>query len=505
MNYLKRLLLLTALLTFVGAHAFALTRYPVPSCDEAHYANVGLVFLETGRFGDDMLGKDNLQANNLPWVGRLPAINLALLFHFFGVSLFVARLFSFVGFVVAALGVNWAETNAFGRTTGRVGAVFFVLTWITFMHSHNGRPDIWIAAGGILSFACLLQTVRSAQAKWAALAGLLPVVTMDFHLNGAHFLVASGIILTFWAARRRAWRCWLAFVATVVGGLIVWYIGHYLINPFPSNFLAAYATRTMGISSAQKILNLIDWWWRQYWVGTRYELLPQGAYFAVGVIALLIRRETAGRILVLYIALSALSFGLILQVQADYYRIVWMPLVALVAAAGVQTIAENIRRRWPLNARWSSLLPAALAAPLLAIYLLSDAYLLYKFRDVSYEGMISRFEAVIPAGSRVAAEATWWYGLGSKYEFLDNILFYEGTRRLGSQTMEEGLIGVLKKGQFDYVIYDGRIGCNRDPSPASLALDRVLPEQCSAILTIEDKWFGEQTVYRCSGSAAHSP
>ena len=214
---------------------------------------------------------------------------------------------------------------------------------------------------------------------------------------------------------------------------------------------------------------------------------------------LAIRREFKGRMLVAYIILSALSFGLVAPVQEDWYRVLWMPLLCLAAAEGVRVVAEKLSNWRQLDARWQSILPVVLAAPLLGAYLLGDAYLLYKFRDVNYEGVAAQFRAYIPPGSRVAAASAWWYGLDERREFLGDALFDEGTRQVRPEDIHASVAGVLEKWKFDYVIYDGRIDCYTGVTPSSIELQRVLDEQCVAVATISDKWFGENVIYRCEG------
>ncbi len=487
---------------FLLTHLVTLARYPVADCDEAHYSNVASVFLERGVFGNDLTGMDRPIAQNSTGVGRLFALGAAFFFRWLGVSLFSARLFSLAGYLATIALLYFAGRSVFHPTTGLLAAALFALSWIALLHGHSGRPDIWPAAGGVFTFFLLYLAVSRKRIGWAGAAGLVAALTLELHLNGIHFLAASAAIAMAWGLRRRAWAWLCAYGSGVACGLFIWFFGHYVMSPVPTAMVQELAATTVQLSMAGKLTGLVDWWWRQYWVGTNYESLLQGLYFGLGLGTLVIRRESKGRMLIAYIILSALSFALVVLVQEDWYRTLWMPLLCLAAAEGVRVAAEKLSGWRQLDARWQSILPLVLAAPLMAGYLLGDAHLLYKFRDVNYDNVVAQFEDHIPGGSRVAAEATWWYGLSEQREFLDDILFDEETRRVDPENLHAALAGVLEKWKFDYVIYDGLIACYTDIIPAAVELERVLDERCVPVASISDKWFGENTVYRCGQSTA---
>ncbi|HLB47441.1 MAG TPA: glycosyltransferase family 39 protein [Anaerolineales bacterium] len=455
------------------------------------------VFLERGVFGNNLTGEDRPIAQNSGGAGRLFALGVALFFRWLGISLFSARLFSLLGYLAAIALLYVTGRKLFHPTTGLLAAAFFGLSWIALLHGHSGRPDIWVATGGVLLLLALWRTVVNPGFWSAALTGLAGVLIIDFHLNGVHFLAAASIILALWSLKTRKINLWIPFGLGLGLGALFWIVGHLYVGANTASGLVDVAENVAQIPLATKFLRLLDWWWRQYWVGTRYESLLQGLCFGLGLALLAIRRERGDRILLAYILLSALSFAMIRDVQEDWYRILWMPLVALVTAEGVRLIAGKLHDWRRIDERWRPALPFVLAMPLLSAYLLGDAYLLYKFRDVSYDNVVTQFEAHIPAGSRVAAEATWWYGLGSRHEFLDDILFFEETYRMDTPQLQAGLEATLRKWRFDYVIYDGRIACFSDVTPAAIELKRMLDERCTVAAIVNDKWFGQNVVYHC--------
>ncbi len=483
-----------------GLHALTLTHYSLASCDEAHYSNVGAVFLERGVFGNDLTGTDRPIYQNSTGVGRIFAIGLALVYRLLGVSLFSTRLFSLAGYFLAIV-LTYFSGRIFHPTTGKYAAALFALSWIAVLHSHSGRPDIWTAAGSLILLLASANAFAKPSVLSAAMMGLAGGLILDLHLNGIHFLAASGVIFLVWSVRSRKFNLWIPYGLGVGVGLFIWVWGHVLVGTSNNSGLISWSQTATQTPLISKLLDLIDWWWRQYWVGTRYESLLQGVFFALGVAALLLKRQLRGLALLAYIAISTLSFGYINFVKPDYYRVVWMPLVALVMAEGIRVVADKLRNvDWFQSrfGRWESFLPFALAAPLFVAYLLGDAYLLYKFRDVDYEAVAARFEKYIPVGSRVAAEATWWYGLGSQYKLIDDVVFEEAARQTKPQDMNAAVAHTLEQWKFDYVIYDGRLACYSDVTPAALDLKEVLDARCERVAVVDDEWFGNNAVYRCS-------
>jgi hypothetical protein len=498
--YLRSSIIAGLILAVMVVQLVTLERYPIPSCDEAHYGNVSAVLLETGFFGDNLAGDDSPVARNLPEAGRLSVLGVAFFYKIFGVSLFAARLFSLVGYAGTAILVYLTGRAVFQRVTGILAVLIFGLSWLAIQHSHSGRPDIWVAFSSIGVFFLLQTAMEKRRTLFAGLAGLTAGLALEFHLNSIHFLIAAGIVGVVWAVKYRQPKWLMAFGMGAACGVGLWFLNHYVLTPsanMTTEMFAFQGVKTAQTSFIAKMSSLVAWWWRQYFVGTQYEMLVPGLYFGLGAIVLLIRRELYGRLLVLYVTISAISSGMLNPALADYYRILWIPALSLISAEALRTLATI--GSGPVGAdslKWKPKALLALAAPLLVLYLIGDIYLLYKFRNVDYTGMVQQFRSHISPGTLVASEATWWFGLTATNRVSDDIRIERETMGVDHSHLESAIAKVLRDKQYDYVIYDGQIACYSD-NPSSAILRQVLDQECRAVATIEDPWFGANTIYAC--------
>ena len=134
------------LIVAVAINLAGLTRYPYPHTDEVIFSNISYNFIRHGRFALDIMGSlAGLERNHLT-IGRLYHMGQGALFAVLGVSLFTVRLYSFIGFVVAAGFVYLAGRKLYGERVGLLSVAAFVASMNVFWASHWARPEMWVVA-----------------------------------------------------------------------------------------------------------------------------------------------------------------------------------------------------------------------------------------------------------------------------------------------------------------------------------------------------------------------
>lgn len=150
--HLDKLILLLSIVSGVLVMA-SLTAYPLPGCDEATCAGSAVSLMQDGRVALQSwgIGEPVERDLNALLFGRTYAAGLALLFTVFGRSLFVARLFSLLGWLCACSLMYRLAHRVLDQPTIALLAILIFATSVKAVYvAHFARPESWLAAAILL-------------------------------------------------------------------------------------------------------------------------------------------------------------------------------------------------------------------------------------------------------------------------------------------------------------------------------------------------------------------
>jgi hypothetical protein len=484
-------------LAWLVVHLLTLTRYPILTCDEAFYSQVGTLLVGLPRGHAAPLISPGFIASLLPY-GRINLAGIGLVQLALGIDPFSVRLWGLIGWIAAIAGTYWTgrRLNLGGFAAG--AAALMAVAWLPMFYGHNARPHIWTAAIGVGSLGLLKAALDDPRPGRLVAVTLFPALMLDLHLNSAHFLIASALIASWLLIRRRQVRHigWLA-----LGGLLALplLIGARFV-PSPQAMLDVLRSRhplavvevysleaspgvgEMGadaflLALPQRLIAFFPWWVRNYVYPPTYEGLGQAVLFLAGLGIAPFSQNAHHRLLAAYYGVSAASFAALVTFKWETYSVVWVPLLVLLAAAGMQWLDVQLPR---LRAGY-----AALGLALL-MYLAGDGVLLRQPRSESLLAARDRVADVIRPGDVVMADLTWWLVL-PQARLVDEHYEIDGLLPVPRHELYPGGPGalarsvVLSEPGVDYLLSDDLLGCVDSPTEGSRALAAVARELCTPV------------------------
>lgn len=522
MSSKSKALTLLALLIALGLQRLTLTGYPPPHCDETHYSSAGWAAITAGEFGSPVHGPVYGLNKNFVAMGRLYLLGVGIALKSFGLSLTSARLFSLLGWLAAVAATYGLGLRLYDRRTAIWGACLFGLSWKAFAAAHFARPEIWLAAGSAATLGWLV-VPRPRRAVEVIGIGLGAALLLEIHSNGLFFLAAFGLVAAYqWLILGRRLDLLLGFLGGVGLGLGIWAGLHLLPDPTLAWHQLRVAYTRMGLTPDSVNLRsaaegLVLWVGEGFWQGNRGWDAVEGTAFLVGIGYALYRRSRADVVALLVLAASLASFALFAAQKSGAYRVVWAPLLWLMAVEGLCRLIEGlaVRLKLPLPIAGAQ---ALLFVPILALYLAGSAWLVWQFRGGRIAEATERLRAVIPAGVTVLGDPVWWFGLSPQNPYISDyyLAVYaswvsppQGRVRPQDELTQVQVAEAMHRVNAQYVILDPLLHCMlTEPYPPNLAYREYVTRNCELVGEVAGGWYGqpwartyplgtESQVYRC--------
>ncbi len=517
------------LLLWLAINLLTLLRYPLLTCDEAFYSMAGdrLVGALLGVHRPVLL--PTYYPALLPY-GRINLLGIGLYGLLFGQGPLSARLWGLTGWLVSIVSTYWAAKKLGLNRLAIWPAALMAVAWLPLFYGHNGRPHIWVSAIGALSLGLLIQALSDSKPSRLMAVTAFPALMLDFHLNSFHFLVANTLIAVCVLIQRREARKigWL-----VLGGIIVmpFLVGarfipdpdamlHALRGGNPFSALEVYAvagpsnvTDGIVLKLFTRLLDFVSWWIASYVHPPLFEGLPQALLLLFGIATAWFSQKSHHRLLAAYYLVASLSFAELVTFKWQTYAAPWMPLLLLLATAGMQWFQEVV---WPRLtdrlAHWKGQVGPGMLGLLLILYLVGDVYVMRQPRNDRFFSVAHRLSELIPDGASVLTEVTWWFALPNS-AIIDEHLAVVGLQPIPYYQLNslgpEAFIrqNVLERLKPDYVLTDDLIGCVDSVNPIGLALTAVVKNKCtlieSALVDRPDGTVRQTNLYHCDRSNSH--
>jgi hypothetical protein len=487
-----RIAALAAAAALLAASLVSLGRYPIPHCDEVNHLALSYNFFREGRFVLHHMGGLGGFHRNFASQGRLYQVMKGAWLEVVGYTLAGGRFFSVLGCVVAAWLTYLAGRRLYGERAGLLAAVALLASPNVFYASHVGREETWVMAAGIGLIALYLAYRDRPSPARFALLGLLAALSLDIHPNAVWYALPLGLILVAENFRDAAGRIRiLAFGAAGVLGAGIIVLAHLYPDPAGAMEHLTFASENNALWAGEIVTRIVEGA-RFFWANAVTDLNGAVAvltvYVAFGAAWMLARRETADRLLLTLWGMSILFFTLLMGHKNPFYGVLWAPLAALAAGAGISGAASALNGRAGLR---PAALAALVAAPLVAVGLTAQTWLAIRFRARDFPAYQAAILDVVPPGASVVGDVTLWTAFHDRNPFTAD--FYLETCRLDatcSARLAGGYDALIAGLDADYVVEDGSVGCAQQPTPAAEAWADALARTCTPVGRVADRWFG---------------
>lgn len=465
-----------------------LQTYPLPSCDEATYASNADAVLKRGNFGltiwtvPEPFGRDQ----NMVHMGRLAALGLALLFRITGISLFAARLYSLIAWLLSVFLIYQIGKRFFDPSIGVAASLLFATSFKSFFSGHLGRPDIWATAAILVATFLTLEifTKPKSSLGFYILAGGVAVIPFDYHANGLWFLSAFCLTLIFVEGiQKHNWTGVFSYGLGVILGGILWGLTHFLPSPIQSwQQLTVGHNLSTYFSIANNLALFLDWLRDSGWAfggpaGPLDQLIAVGS-----VIVVLYRPSRVNRVLLSITLISLFMFVLFMGQKFVVYGILWLPFICLLAASAIKNLAENILTRIRIPTK-RLLILFVVGYGLLNISV--SSWLIYRSLDNDFPSMSERVQQSVPAGARVLADPIWWWSLSANHIYLNEeyllVITTLENNNHSTKTTDQIVDEVFHNLNIEYVLFDEAIACLYSPHVEWQALSNYLNSKCESV------------------------
>ncbi len=506
-----KLFALLVLLVFLAVNFAGLGWYPMPHCDEVYHIATSHAFFDQGRYAHNLLG--NLQGydTNVAAQGRLFLTLMGAQLELLGYRLAAARLFSALGLLLGALFTFLLGRRLFGTSAGLAATLILVASNNAFYASHIARTEIWVAAAGAGLLAYYL-VVRAAPARLRHVSlGLLMALALSIHPNTFWYSLPIGLLVLYDNYRTAEGRARVLLV--VMGGLLgVVLVAAMQLLPDPPAAIRniqneAAVNNLVGFRVLDHLLGQLNMMWSYYFLNLNSSVVVATAYFLFGIGYAIVRRTSGDRLLLATLGISIAGFALVMPHKNPFYGVLWEPLLALLAGAGVVRLAASLSERRPsIGASRPAVL---LLAPLLVASLASQVWLTVKFSPRNLDRYLSEVREHVQPGSRVMGDPALWFAFREGYTLIADSYFdyCRGTQTCSEIDRQEAA-RILDALAVEVVVEDGALGCSTTPTPASQVWADHLAETCVRVGVVENRWFGaygqegrgrETRIYDCTG------
>jgi hypothetical protein len=334
-----------------------------------------------------------------------------------------------------------------------------------------------------------------------AASGLL----IEIHLNGIHFIAATTLFVGLFAFRQRwEWQRWFAFGAGLVVAGLIWLTFHVWVAP-PVSVTGQVGQNpaTLGqllFGQLLSVLQLSDFIIQNYLWGSGPGLFT-GLLALIGSGVALWQRNQSDKFLIGFTFLSLLAFGIFRAHKPAYYTIVWIPLLIVLSARGLEKLVESL----PLLPRVFS--PShrflLVSIAVLSIYLAGCIYLLVKFSEHSFDRITSQLQSMVEPGAVVFGDPRAWFALPER-TIIDSLELAK-TRGVLGRDLTEGEVYELLATTYrpDYLFVGSNLTCFASPTLEARLLSQVAAKHCQLVAIIAEPWYEPNKLYRCNfiGSA----
>jgi len=514
-------------LGLVSAHVATLQTYPLPSCDETGYGDSAYSLLTLGRPAwsvfpvSDRFGRD---INVVPH-GRAYLLGLGTMLLLFGRTLFVTRFYSLIGGLLAVGLTFLIGQKLYSRRVGVLAALVFVTSFKFFLTSHLGRPETWVTASVLASTYLILRACEARpSARIMSGIGLVSALTLDFHFNALAFLVASvALVLWRFGWQRRDGRSILFFSLGLSLGLLLWVAVHAWPAPVVAwQQLTGYSIVYTGIRGSNPMLGLLQnpmsilSYFMTAYIDTAWPIaLIETGLGGLGLGLALYRRAQPDKMWLTVVGVSVVAFAFLFSQRFVEYSVLWTPFLLLGGFAAVEVLVNRLSGgdRWLARA-WL----LGLAGSISLLQIAEDGWLVYKFKNSNFEQMEAQLADLVPEGTRVLADNSWWWALKLNRVFMsDQYVLAEapGSGETGGDSqaaVQPWVISLMGRLRPDYVLLDEGIDCASDRGPGWTDLKRYLVHYCEPITDIAGAWVNDSrakthllgqitSIYRCSETA----
>jgi 4-amino-4-deoxy-L-arabinose transferase-like glycosyltransferase len=447
-------ILIVIVTMLVLAYQFThLTRFPSVFIDEPWYANSAWNWLKNGVNYDSMHA--GTRENVIwPFIGNVPmVVSFALL----GLGLFQARLVSWIFGVILVVLTVLVGRKSFSNLSGLLAGLLLSLSQAFIQASHYARPDIMLAAVGMLSY--LISLIAFEKNRWWAhlLAGLFIGLSFDIHQNAILYALGLSVLYLYhygWKVLSKP-GTWLFVIGGSIG--VIYYLLVYVL-PNPEGFLNYYKF-SLGISHPMPLLtfNLLDWLSSLRAEIGRYHFAENSIDFVIlgtSMVYLALRRSKQNWSILIFTVTVFLGFVFLIGNKHDIYAILLYPYFMLIVGAALVGLAKESQK---LDAQ------KAFSLVLTGLIIISGIYRLNRStnenRDYDYYAITQKIETVISPDDSVMGLPNWWLGL-SKYHYQSSLgLTY--LHLIEGKSLEQGLeqmkpdIIILDDGLQGLLVDDG--------------------------------------------------
>lgn len=504
--------LLAVLLPATILNAFLLFRFPPPFVDEVVLVSRAWSYLRTGRNIAD-LGPVPVTSQT-PAGGYLELLGswlYSLPVRVFGPNLWAVRTESLAFGVLLLLAVYFIGRRLYGPVVGYVAVALVAVSSGFVLSSHLARYDIIIAAVGFGAIALVLFDDEVRIPVRSAVGGLLLGLAFEMHGNAS--LYGPAVVALLYADQGRDLlrsRRLYAFVVGVCVGLMFFAWLHIISRTQTQmNGLNDMVFSAGGVKRLPFLV--LD---PQVWFGSLVSSIAMILSFTpwrapvvlAALLALAVRRTKPDRLaLTLFAALFAESVG-IFAYKADYYEILFTPLTDLMTAAllvMIWTRADVARA----DSRWRDM--AAFDAALVAIFaslVLSMAGLVSPLQQdakADYEEVNAELRSVLPAGSTLIGDYTFWFGLTDHHFISYQALLHQNGGKGGGS-----FVDAYRSLGADYLITGNRLHQVMVDDPSKLRAwassdaipragwDAFIDGYGEPVASFHTQTFGDTNVYR---------
>ena len=317
---------------------------------------------------------------------------------------------------------------------------------------HVVRPETWVIVGSLTVF--LLFTYIKEREHWwlSLLLGLLSAVIVDIYITNVYSSVAVSLAVLFQFGKRSWWRSIVFFTIGGLLGTLYWFLSRLL--PEPWMIIQQWFAGVSTISRTESPTLFIYWRIipeiiRDGFIGSSRLGPIESGYMMLGIIGMMIRRQSSDLLTLLFWAV--LTIGFVIFYGGSHHIMDLMPIFCLAIATTAFGIATFVSARVKSLYLSPSLLAVIFIMPLLIGYVGGSIYLGNQNRAIDYDAYAARLRQLVPVGSNVLGEGTWWWALRGGIYTADEYLLF---KNVVPKDRPETLYTILRERKVQAILID---------------------------------------------------
>jgi len=495
----KYLVIIVFSIIYIIWNLIYLDKYPLINYEDGMYSEAAWTYAKTGRFANPSCkGFAKVEESHIVY-GRLFLFPNALVFRLFGVGIFQARIMSFIFSIISLFIIYKLVAELYNKGVAALSVFLISISQHFIYTSHFARPEMTLILYLLLAIYLFVIASKRSSSIFYLLSGFVFVLTCDTHLNGLSFIFIVLLLLLYYMINRKLNIRYIVYMLLgILIGILYWILIHYVPNKniFIYQFKNYWNNATVPslFSIDFNIINLIKNELNRYivffWEPKYHRNMILLAIFLLSLVYSIIKNKHNNLTIIIVIIGLMLHFLFITPIKSGGYVVILIPFFLILTSNFLYNFifAKNFAKK---------IFGVIVFIVLICFNLLQIGYISYYVRNIDYNGYINKLKKIIPSGSIILGDSSWWFGFANENYYISQVLWYLSSENISEEIKNssgKSFSDAILKRKIEYIINCGVFSSVFNNFIYETQIKPFLEKNCIKVGIVTDEFYGQSGV-----------